>query len=66
MPTTIEIRRRSDDFDDFHAQIEDKPKIWGCGKTPGAALGDLLWAHAEHFGVKIVPLCPHSGVAKEA
>ena len=38
---------------DYHAQIENRPEIWGCGQSPNAALGDLFRSHSELFAVDI-------------
>ena len=46
----IIVTRRTDDY---HACLEGHPEIWGCGKTPRAAVGDLIWSHPDIFGVKV-------------
>lgn len=38
---------------DFHAGIEGKPEIWGCGANPLEAIGDLVRAHPEVFNASI-------------
>jgi len=49
---TILVTRRTDDY---HAAIEGTDgKRWGRGKTPTEAIGDLLSAHADALGIKIV------------
>lgn len=35
--------------DDYHACVEGKPEIWGCGKDTNAAIGDLIRSHKEIF-----------------
>lgn len=39
--------------DDFHACITGEPGVWGCGKSQKSAIGDLVTAHAERFGIRI-------------
>ena len=39
--------------DDFHACIRNHPELWGCGRTHSEAIGNLISAHKEHFGIKI-------------
>jgi len=36
---------------DYHASLKDNPKIWGCGKTPDAAVGNLVDAHRDAFEI---------------
>lgn len=50
MKKAIVVVRRADDW---HASIEGESARWGCGRTPRAAIGDLLEAHADVFGVTI-------------
>lgn len=38
---------------DFHAQIEGDPGIWGCGYANETAVGALITAHCERFGIAI-------------
>ncbi len=40
----------------YHAQIKDQPVICGSGSSPMAAIGDLITAHPETFGIKVVDL----------
>ncbi len=40
----------------FHAQIKDKPGIWGCGLSRAEAIGDLIRSHAELFNIEITDL----------
>ena len=39
--------------DDYHACLDGSPRVWGCGETPSAAIGDLVRSHPERFGVEI-------------
>jgi len=47
-PVEIELKKRAADW---HACIAGQPEIWGCGPTPKAAIGDLVWSHMDRFGV---------------
>lgn len=38
--------------DDVHAAIADHPGLWGCGKTQYEAVGNLVMAHRELFGIE--------------
>lgn len=40
----------------YHAQVKDKPGLWGCGKYRVNAIGDLISSHPEVFGIKITCL----------
>ncbi len=62
--TAIVLTRRSDDW---HAAIKGEPGRWGCGKSPAEALGTLVLARPEAFGVEVewttaVPLGPGNTV----
>ena len=46
----IVIKKRNDDF---HAQLDGHPEIWGCGKTAGAAVYSVMTTHPDKFGVEI-------------
>lgn len=46
----IVVRQRGDDY---HASIADRPSVWGCGESIDEAVGDLVRAHAEEFGIEI-------------
>ena len=50
MKRKIVITKRSDDY---HACLKGKPCIWGCGKTVVEAIGQLMLAHPEIFGLEI-------------
>lgn len=39
---------------DYHAHLAPTPAIWAAGKTPNAAIGDLINTHPEEFGVEII------------
>lgn len=39
--------------DDYHATLASNPAIWGCGRTPIEAIGDLLLAHQYVFNVTV-------------
>jgi len=36
---------------DYRASLKDNPGIWGCGKTPDAAVGNLVDAHRDAFEI---------------
>ncbi len=40
----------------YHAQIKWYPEIWGCGRSPGDAIGSLVQSHSERFGVTVTHL----------
>ena len=40
----------------FHAQIKREPGFWGCGKSHDEAVGSLIRAHPEYFGMKVKDL----------
>jgi hypothetical protein len=44
----IVITRRSEDY---MAYVDGHREIWGRGSSPQAAVGDLVTAHAQRFGV---------------
>jgi hypothetical protein len=46
----IEVSKRTEDY---HACITDDPAYWGCGQTINEAIGDLVNAHADYFGINI-------------
>ena len=48
MPKAIVISRRSNDF---HASLQGKSEIWGCGTTPQAAIGNMVSSHQAEFGI---------------
>lgn len=48
MEITIEKR-----VSDYKAFKTGDPRIWGCGRTPSEAVGDLITAHPEEFNVRI-------------
>jgi hypothetical protein len=65
MPIEIEVcERLADSWLDFHgkrqpkyhAQIKDRPGIWGCGKTREAAITDLITSHYDLFNIKVTAL----------
>lgn len=49
----VVITRRADDY---LAALEGTAGIWGCGKSPVTALGDMISAHPEQFDVEIVDM----------
>lgn len=71
----IVITKRSDDY---HACIEGRPEIWGCGPGESTAIGDLIRSHKDVFKkigleVEIIedakkrkPMFPDSESADEA
>lgn len=38
---------------DIKAHLESNPGIWGCGKGPNEAIGNLISAHPATFNVQI-------------
>lgn len=46
----IVVTKRSDDY---HACLDGHPEIWGCGKTPNEAIGNLITAHADTFRIDV-------------
>jgi hypothetical protein len=40
----------------YHAQLEGKPSRWGCGVSRDEAIGRLVRAHPEMFGLKVTYL----------
>ena len=40
----------------FHAQIKGKPGFWGCGNSREEAIGFLIAAHKEAFGLEVASL----------
>ena len=51
MITTIIITKRDEDF---HARLEGQSGIWGCGKTKGEAVTELIETHSKNIGIAIV------------
>lgn len=43
---------------DWHAQVDGRPEMWGCGRTSLAAIGDVVASHAAWFGVEISTVRP--------
>ncbi len=37
---------------DYHACLEGHSEIWGAGKTPSEAIGNVLYGHTDTFSVK--------------
>lgn len=48
---TIILTERANDW---HAHLEGRPDIWGCGRTRNEALGDLMSEWPQYFDVKIL------------
>lgn len=40
--------------DDYYAKLAIAVGVWGAGKSPDLAIGNLVSAHGEEFGVTIV------------
>lgn len=49
-PITIVVTRRTADI---HACLKDHPEIWGCGRGPAEAIGEVIRSHPERFGLAI-------------
>lgn len=49
-PIKIVVHERAADW---HAQVDGRPEMWGCGRTSLAAIGDVVASHAAWFGVEI-------------
>lgn len=47
------LDRTWDDKPKYHAQIENEPGYWGCGKSVDEAIGNLINSHPKTFGIKI-------------
>ena len=47
----ITVTERSSDF---HAKLHGDPGKWGCGSTPYEAIGNLINAWSEEFGIEIL------------
>lgn len=39
--------------DNIRAQLKDKPTAWASGKNDMEAIGKLVYAHREEFGINI-------------
>ncbi|MBU1179381.1 hypothetical protein KJ885_00365 [Patescibacteria group bacterium] len=50
MDRKIIIKRRPADY---HASLQEKPGVWGCGKTQATAIGDMIMSHPAEFGIEI-------------
>ena len=46
----VEVRERERDF---HAQIKGDAAQWGCGKTKGEAVADLILTRQTTFGIAV-------------
>jgi predicted RNase H-like HicB family nuclease len=46
----IVVTKRSEDY---HACLDGHPEIWGCGKTPNEAIGNLISAHTDTFKIEV-------------
>lgn len=44
----IKVTKRQDDI---HACIADNPGFWGCGQSIPEAIGNIVFAHPEVFGM---------------
>jgi len=49
--TNITVTKRSSDY---HACLENRPGIWGCGRNICEAIGDVIMNHPERFNLNIV------------
>lgn len=49
MNTIVIVKRPSD----YMAFLKASPGVWGCGKGPNEAIGDMIQAHAKHFNLQI-------------
>lgn len=38
--------------DDYMAFINDDRRLWGCGRSPKAAIGDVVMHHSETLGFR--------------
>ena len=38
----------------YNAYLNNDPKLWGCGSTPNAAIGDVVHTHYKELNVKII------------
>ena len=46
----ILVTRRSNDY---HSCLKDEPGVWGCGKTPAEAVGQMMMSHCLTFDIGI-------------
>ena len=58
----IRITQRSSDW---HACISGHPEIWGCGRDPLEAIGDLVMAHTQAFDATVFFPKPEPKVSPE-
>lgn len=65
MNVEIEISERLNDWwidadgkeqPKYHAQIKGEPGMWACGRSPTAAIGDLVNSHPKIFGINVTYL----------
>lgn len=47
---SIVVTRRSDDY---HACLENDPRIWGCGESVTEAIGDLISSNQALFNINV-------------
>ncbi len=52
-PLQIVVRVQSDGF---KAYLDSNPAVWGHGKTSAEAIGSMIVAHSEQFGIQPIKL----------
>jgi len=38
---------------EFRAYLKERPAVWGSGKSRYEAMGNMISAHAETFGIEV-------------
>ena len=49
----ITVEKRSEDYMAF---VNDDRRIWGCGKSPQEAIGDVIMSHVATIGMPDVEM----------
>ena len=52
-PIEIKITKRSVDDPNYHVQVTDHKELWAAGTSEISAIGDLIAARPEYFGIQI-------------
>jgi hypothetical protein len=55
MENDIEVIKRDGDW---VARIKGEPGVWAAGKTPEAAIGDLVNSNRERFNIGLISFPP--------
>lgn len=54
----ITVEKRSEDYMAF---VNDDRRIWGCGKSPQEAIGDVIMSHVATIGMPDVEMLQETG-----